>query len=139
MISTFTSYTTNSGISSESKIEYPIPSFETAIRTLRPNVVKWEADSEGFLLWEDSTDEQAPTFDEIRAEVRRESEIYNQYWYHRQRIENYPSIEVQLDMLYHDIKNNNIQNGKWISTIESIKNDYPVGSGQEMFFEPPIE
>ena len=104
MINTFTSYTTNSGISSTSKIEYLVPSF-----------------------------------DEIRAEIRRQSEIYNSYWYYRQRVENYPSIEVQLDMLYHDILDNNLQNGKWISAIRSIKNDYPPGSGTELFFDPPTE
>jgi K+/H+ antiporter YhaU regulatory subunit KhtT len=139
MINTFTSYTTNSGISSTSKIEYLVPSFDSAIKKLRPNVVKWEADSEKFLVWEELNNEQAPSFDEIRAEIRRQSEIYNSYWYYRQRVENYPSIEVQLDMLYHDILDNNLQNGKWISAIRSIKNDYPPGSGTELFFDPPTE
>jgi len=31
----------------------------------------------------------------------------------------------QLDLLYHDIKNNNLSDGSWIKTIESVKNKYP--------------
>ena len=28
-------------------------------------------------------------------------------------------------MLYHDIKNGNLENGTWIQTIDDIKNKYP--------------
>lgn len=37
----------------------------------------------------------------------------------------YPTIQDQLDMLYHDIKNNNLNNGEWINAIEKIKQNYP--------------
>ena len=44
----------------------------------------------------------------------------------------YPAIEQQLDLLYHDIKNGNLANGSWISTIESVKTKFPkpVGGSQ---------
>ena len=31
----------------------------------------------------------------------------------------------QLDMLYHDIKNGNLENGSWIQAIDEVKNKYP--------------
>ena len=31
----------------------------------------------------------------------------------------------QLDMLYHDIKNGNLENGSWIQAIDEVKNRYP--------------
>jgi hypothetical protein len=45
--------------------------------------------------------------------------------YKSERHLSYPSIQDQLDMLYHDIKNNNLNNGEWINTIEKIKQNYP--------------
>lgn len=41
------------------------------------------------------------------------------------RASNYPSIEAQLDMLYHDIKNGTLETGNWINAIEEIKSTYP--------------
>jgi hypothetical protein len=37
----------------------------------------------------------------------------------------YPMLEEQLDMLYHDIKSGNLNSGTWIEKIEEIKNRYP--------------
>lgn len=37
----------------------------------------------------------------------------------------YPSIRKQLDMLYHDIKNNRLVSGDWIAAIEEVKQQYP--------------
>lgn len=137
MFNTFTSYKVSSGITSTSVVQYHTPSFDTAIRTLRPTVIKWEADSESFLVWEDSEENSPPTFEEIFVELERQLEIYNNYWYVRQRISSYPSIEVQLDMLYHDIKNDNLTNGKWIQAIDNVKELYPEGTmpNQEMLEE----
>ena len=46
--------------------------------------------------------------------------------YERDREENYPDIKEQLDLLYHDIKNGNLNNGTWISTIDLVKGNNPV-------------
>jgi len=52
-------------------------------------------------------------------------EIYNYYLYERNREQAFPKMVDQLDMLYHDIKNGNLENGSWIQTIDEIKNKYP--------------
>jgi hypothetical protein len=39
--------------------------------------------------------------------------------------EGYPSIESQLDMLYHDIKNGTLADGNWIGAIEAVKTKFP--------------
>jgi hypothetical protein len=39
--------------------------------------------------------------------------------------EGYPSIAHQLDLLYHDIKANNLTNGNWITAIETVKQQFP--------------
>lgn len=134
MINTFTSYKVSSGITSTSTVRYYIPSFDNAVKALRPTVTKWEVDSESFLVWEDSEENSPPTFEEIYAELERQVEVFNSYWYVRERISSYPPIEVQLDMLYHDIKNNNLANGKWIQAIDNVKEIYQEGAtaNQEM-------
>lgn len=134
MINTFTSYKVSSGITSTSIIWYDVPSFDSAVKKLRPTVTKWEVDSESFLVWEDSEENSPPTFEEISEELKRQVEVFNSYWYVRERINSYPPIEVQLDMLYHDIKNNNLANGKWIQAIDNVKEIYPEGAiaNQEM-------
>lgn len=45
--------------------------------------------------------------------------------YKDKRRSNYPPIQEQLDMLYHDIKNNSLESGEWIKQISSIKSNYP--------------
>lgn len=45
--------------------------------------------------------------------------------YESKRRSNYPPIEEQLDMLYHDIMNNSLESGEWIKQISSIKSNYP--------------
>ena len=37
----------------------------------------------------------------------------------------YPTYNEQLDMLYHDIKSGNLENGTWIAAIDAVKNEYP--------------
>jgi hypothetical protein len=41
------------------------------------------------------------------------------------RIASYPTVEQQLDMLYHDIKANNLANGTWITAIDAVKQQFP--------------
>jgi hypothetical protein len=44
---------------------------------------------------------------------------------HEKVADGYPSIAHQLDLLYHDIKANNLTNGNWIAAIESVKQQFP--------------
>ena len=61
----------------------------------------------------------------VETEIKREVEIYNYYLYERQREKLYPDWKTQMDMLYHDIKNKNLENGSWIQSIDKIKSRYP--------------
>jgi hypothetical protein len=45
--------------------------------------------------------------------------------YKEERFLRYPPLVEQLDMLYHDISNGNLNNGTWIETIKSIKEQFP--------------
>ena len=105
-------------------IEYPVPGIDTAIKTLRPHA-RYALANMTFTAWEDDTGTTPPTKDEILKEVEREVEIYNYYLYERDREKAFPKMVDQLDMLYHDIKNGNLENGSWVQTIDEIKNKYP--------------
>jgi hypothetical protein len=106
------------------EIEYPVPGVDTAINILRPGA-RWELCNREFVGWEHDEGLEPPTWDEIREEVKREVEIYNYYLYERNRVKEFPELKDQLDMLYHDIKNGNLENGSWIQAIDSIKEKYP--------------
>jgi len=112
-------------------IEYPIPGVDTAIKSLRPNA-RYALKASGgieFTGWECDDGTEPPTQEEIEEEVRREQVIYDYYGYERQRHYNFPSGEDQLDMLYHDIKNGNIENGSWIKAIDEVKEAFPKPEG----------
>tara|TARA_B100000131_G_scaffold278671_1_gene283346 strand:+ start:447 stop:806 length:360 start_codon:yes stop_codon:yes gene_type:complete len=98
-------------------VEYPVPGIETAIKTLRPGA-RWDLSNRTFLAFECDDGSGPPTWEELDAEMERECEIYNYYLYERQRAKEYPKIEDQLDMIYHDID-------KWRKTIGDIKDKYP--------------
>jgi len=38
------------------------------------------------------------------------------------RLRLYPDLREQLDMIYHDIKAGNLENGTWIQAIDDVKN-----------------
>ena len=105
-------------------IDYPVPGIDTAIKILRPNA-RWELANREFVNWECDDGTEPPTWDELLKEVEREVEVYNYYLYEREREKLYPDWKTQLDMLYHDIKNGELENGTWIQTIDEIKSRYP--------------
>ena len=63
--------------------------------------------------------------EEIQAELLREVGVYEYYVYERNREKQYPDLKEQLDMLYHDIMEDNLNNGRWIQTITAIKESNP--------------
>ncbi len=113
-------------------IQYPIPGVDTAIFTLRPGA-RWDLNNTEFVGWEDDEGRDPPTWDEIQEEVKREVEIYNYYLYERNREKDFPELKDQLDMLYHDIKSGNLENGRWVSAIDAVKNLHPKPNE-----EPPV-
>lgn len=111
-------------------IEYPVPGFDTAIRVLRPGA-RWTYEEGSIVQWEDPEGREPPSQEEINVEMNREVDIYNYYLYERDREENYPDIKEQLDLLYHDIKNGNLNSGEWITAIDAVKNKYPKPTNPE--------
>lgn len=99
--------------------------YTQAIQELRPN--------EGFSL----DDMLYSTLQFVNSNVNKPSEVeitqrfneiktaYIQGEYQRIRAQEYPTIADQLDMLYHDIKNGNLNSGDWIQSIEQVKQQYP--------------
>ena len=95
------------------------PSIGKAIASLRPNS-RWiiYRDDYSTLEWEDINELPAPTEAEVNKELERLTEEYNRTRYRGMRREEYPSMEEQLDMIYHDID-------AWRETINRIKAKYP--------------
>lgn len=105
-------------------IQYPVPGVDTAIEVLRPGS-RWDMTDREFNAWEDDKGREAPSWEEIEAEIIREVRIYNYYLYERNREKEYPQIKDQLDMLYHDLKAGNLNNGTWIAAIDAVKENNP--------------
>jgi hypothetical protein len=80
-----------------------------AINSLRPGAI-W-TETNGKLEWNDDVQTQ-PTEDEIAEQIVKRNYVKN-------RIVAYPSIEDQLDMIFHD----GIE--VWRDKIQSVKNKYP--------------
>lgn len=108
-------------------IEYPVPGVDTALDVLRPRAKYDISCRSGINIteWEDEENRLPPTSEEIGQEILREQRIYEYYEYERLREKDFPQIKDQLDLLYHDIKNGNLNNGEWIKSIEKVKTDHP--------------
>lgn len=113
-------------------IEYPVPSIENAIYTLRPGA-EWEYLNGSFTHYEDSEGRSKPTNGEINNELERMENIFAFYEYARMRRDEYAPIVEQLDMLYKDIQSglfgNSVMDGLWYKHIKSVKEKYVKESG----------
>jgi hypothetical protein len=90
-----------------------------AILQLNPNIVTIRGD----VAYD--KDENIVTYDVTAAQQLVASNQYKE-----SRTTAYPSLTDQLDMLYHDIKSGNINNGTWIQAIDAVKAKYPKGTNQ---------
>ena len=104
--------------------EYPLRGVDTAIKILRPGA-RYDLKDREFIDWIDDEGGEPPTWQEIETEILREVDVYYYYLYERQREDHYPDVKFQLDMLYHDIKNGQLENGLWMKSIEEVKEKYP--------------
>ena len=111
-------------------IEYPIPGVDSAIQTLYPGA-RYDLSCNKFVAWEDDEGREPPNWKEVEAEIVRQVKIYNYYLYERNREKQYPEIKDQLDMLYHDLKSGNLNNGTWITAIDAVKKNNPKPEGPE--------
>ena len=89
-----------------------------ALQSLKPKA-EWVLRGD-VLEWLD-LEQTEPTQEEIDAEVIRLQGIYDGNVYQRSRKAEYPSIEDQLDDIYH----NGID--AWKATIKVTKDKYPKG------------
>ena len=72
-----------------------------------------------------SEDMTVPGDVELQAEIQRLAAEYEAKEYQRLRYFAYPDHRAQLDLLYHDIKAGNLENGSWVQAIETIKAQHP--------------
>lgn len=101
-----------------------IPGVDSAIKYLRPNA-KFSLMNNTICDWDCIDGTEPPSWEEIEQQILEDIQVYNYYLYARNRQSEYGNIGDQLDMLYHDIKSGNLENGSWVSMIESIKKKYP--------------
>ena len=90
-----------------------------AILNLRPNQ-DW-VENDGIVNMVDGS--QAPTEAEIQAEVQRLQAEYDANQYQRDRASEYPSIEDQLDTLYHGGID------AWKAEVKAVKDKLPKPGG----------
>jgi hypothetical protein len=66
-----------------------------------------------------SEDITKPTLQEIDAELQKLQAEYDRKSYQRQRVDAYPSIEEQLDLMFHGGYDS------WKAAIQAVKDQYP--------------
>jgi len=101
-----------------------IPGIDTAIQFLRPGAT-FELNNKTFVTWNCPLGSEPPTWEEVITQLNKDVETYNYYLYARNREREYGSWQEQLNLLYDDIKSGNLENGKWVQMVESIKEKYP--------------
>ena len=99
-----------------------------AILSLRPGC-QWTISDDDYdsLIWHEPSEEDGgqpkPTIEEIEKEIERLKEEYEYNQYQRDRATAYPSIEDQLDLLYHGGYD------AWKEEINKVKEEYPKPEG----------
>ena len=97
---------------------------QRALLSIRPGA-HWTLDGENYdglqwlekPVWEGG--QKKPTQEEVEAEVTRLQQEWEQKQYQRDRAKEYPSIEDQLDTLYHQGYDG------WKAMVDEVKNKYP--------------
>jgi len=91
-----------------------------AISSLYPTC-KWTLINDDYntLWWDNENDFPPPKLEELEAERERLKSEWEKQEYQRLRYNEYPSIEEQLDLLYHQGYDG------WKNEINKIKEKYP--------------
>jgi len=91
-----------------------------AVLSLRPGAqFIVNGDTYEGLWWSDDNDLSPPTEEEINQEIERLQQEYENNQYQRDRAKEYPSIQNQLDTLYHQGYDG------WKEKIQAVKEKYP--------------
>ena len=107
------------------------PGVDAAIKQLRPNVegMNWNyiiaGERSRFDVWEDPLNRKPPTYQEIMDVVEEQKELYENYVYLWKREEEYGFFKDQLEMIYKDIKNKNLEDGEFVNHIDRVKKKFP--------------
>jgi hypothetical protein len=97
-----------------------------ALKSLRPGA-SWAIRGQEYsgLEWRDNTQEK-PTEQELLDEVERLTALRQQLAYRGQRRVEYPSIEDQLDMLWHEMDQGNTPKlASFYNAIKAVKDKHP--------------
>jgi hypothetical protein len=94
------------------------PGIAEAIASLKPGAVWVCGIDYPSLEWLDEV-QTKPTEEEVNLELQRLQELYIFTEYQRLRDKAYPTIEEQLDMLFH------LGYDGWKAQIQAIKDQYP--------------
>lgn len=100
-----------------------------AIQSLRPTS-EWvlNGDSYDGLIWIETNIDSKPTEAEVMAEIARLQAEYEANQYQRDRAKAYPSIQEQLDMLWHSVNNGtDLKDSDWFNQLSSVKQAHPKG------------
>lgn len=90
-----------------------------AIHSLRPDAeFSISGDNYDQIEWY-SENIPKPTLQEIDAELQKLQAEYDRKSYQRQRVDAYPSIEEQLDLMFHGGYD------AWKTAIQAVKDQYP--------------
>lgn len=91
-----------------------------ALQSLRPGS-EWSLNGNTYdgLIWYNSNELPPPTEEEVLVEVERLKQDWKNNQYQRDRSSAYPSIQDQLDILYHQGYDG------WKEEINKIKERYP--------------
>ena len=91
-----------------------------ALYSLAPKA-KWSLNGDTYegLTWFDENELPPPTEEEINQEIERLQQEYENNQYQRNRAKEYPSIQDQLDTLYHQGYDG------WKAMVDEVKNKYP--------------
>jgi len=91
-----------------------------ALQSLRPGA-EWSLNGDTYegLQWYDDNELPPPTEEEVQVEIERLQQEYQNNQYQRDRASEYPSIQDQLDTLYHQGYDG------WKARIDEVKNKYP--------------
>lgn len=96
----------------------------SALHSLRPGS-QWTLYGETYegLVWDESNELPPPTEEEINQEIERLQAEYEYNQYQRDRAIEYPTIQDQLDTLYHQGYDG------WKEEINKVKQKYPKPEG----------
>ena len=91
-----------------------------AVHSLRPGA-SWFINGDDYegLVWHDENELPPPTEEEVNQEIERLQQVYENNQYQRDRASEYPPIQEQLDVLYHQGYDG------WKARIDEVKNKYP--------------